>query len=43
MMKDVSLRGKAGVSNELLINKIQDFAFDDVLSEFCMHPNILVL
>ena len=42
MMRDVSLRGQSGVSNELIVNKIQDFAWDDVLSEFILHPNVLV-
>ena len=42
MMRDVSLRGQSGVSNELIVNKIQDFAWDDVLSEFVLHPNVLV-
>lgn len=40
-MKDVSLKGKKGVSGELIVNKIQDFVWDDVLSEHCQHPNIL--
>ena len=42
MMRDVSLKGQSGVSNELIVNKIQDFAWDEVLSEFTLHPNILV-
>ena len=32
MMKDVSLKGKTGISNERIVNKIQDFIWDDVLS-----------
>lgn len=40
-MKDVSLKGKKGVSGEMVVNKIQDFVWDDVLSEHCQHPNIL--
>jgi hypothetical protein len=42
MMKDVSLRGKNDVSNELIVNKIQDFAWDEVLMEFVTHPKVLV-
>ena len=42
MMRDVSLRGKNDVSNELIVNKIQDFAWDEVLMEFVTHPKVLV-
>lgn len=34
MMKDVSLKGKTGISNERIVNKIQDFIWDDVLSRY---------
>ena len=34
MMKDVSLKGKTGISNERIVNKIQDFVWDDVLSRY---------
>jgi hypothetical protein len=42
MMKDVSLRGVNDVSNELIVNKIQDFAWDDTLSQYAVHPKVLV-
>ncbi len=42
MMKDVSLRGVNDVSNELIVNKIQDFAWDDTLSQYTVHPKVLV-
>ena len=34
MMKDISLKGKTGISNERIVNKIQDFVWDDVLSRY---------
>ena len=34
MMKDVSLKGKTGISNERIVNKIQDFVWDEVLSRY---------
>jgi len=40
-MKDISLKGKKGVSGELIVNKIQDFVWDEVLSEHCLLPQIL--
>ena len=41
-MKDVSLRGVEGVANEMIVNKIQDFAWDEVLSQFILLPKVLV-
>ena len=41
MMRDVSLKNKAGVSPERMVNKIQDFVWDDTLSKYVMHPDIL--
>ncbi|KAK7070992.1 hypothetical protein SK128_027387 [Halocaridina rubra] len=41
VMKDISLRGVKGVSGELLVNKIQDFVWDDILSAHCQLPKIL--
>ncbi|CAH1364774.1 phytanoyl-CoA dioxygenase, peroxisomal-like [Tenebrio molitor] len=37
VMKDPSLKYK-GVKGEYLINKIQDFLFDDVLFKYCTYP-----
>ena len=37
MMKDVSLKGKTGIPNERIVNKIQDFVWDDVLSRYVMY------
>ena len=41
MMKDVSLKGKTGISNERIVNKIQDFIWDDVLSRYVVQKNFL--
>eukprot|EP00095_Tigriopus_kingsejongensis_P010434 maker-scaffold294_size218657-snap-gene-1.22 protein:Tk10434 transcript:maker-scaffold294_size218657-snap-gene-1.22-mRNA-1 annotation:"hypothetical protein DAPPUDRAFT_188919" len=41
MMRDVSLRGKAGVSNERMVNKVQDLVWDDVFSKYIMSPRLL--
>lgn len=40
-MKDVSLKGVQGVSQERVVNKIQDFVWDEVLSEHCRLPQVL--
>lgn len=40
MMKDVSLV-KSGVTGENLYYKVQDFVYDDVLFQYCQHPDIL--
>lgn len=39
-MKDVSLKGVQGVSGERVVNKIQDFVWDDILSEHCQLPQV---
>ena len=39
-MKDISLKGRKDVSGEMVVNKIQDFVWDDVLSEHSQHPNV---
>ena len=41
MMRDVSLKDYTGISNERIFNKVQDFIWDDELSKFCMHPEVL--
>lgn len=41
MMKDISLRHNANISNERIVNKLQDFLWDDVLAEYAMFPEIL--
>ena len=38
MMKDVSLV-KSGVIGENLYYKVQDFVYDDVLFQYCQHPD----
>ncbi|KAK8380268.1 hypothetical protein O3P69_016704 [Scylla paramamosain] len=40
-MKDISLKGVQGVSGERVVNKIQDFVWDDILSEHCQLPQVL--
>lgn len=40
MMKDVSL-AKMGVTGQRLYNKAQDFVYDDVLFQYCVHPQVL--
>ncbi|XP_068204119.1 phytanoyl-CoA dioxygenase, peroxisomal-like [Palaemon carinicauda] len=40
-MKDIALKDKTGVAAERIVNKIQDFVWDEVLSEHCMLPQIL--
>lgn len=39
MMKDVSL-AKMGVTGQRLYNKAQDFVYDDVLFQYCVHPQV---
>ena len=34
MMKDISLRGKAGISQERIVNKIQDLVWDEVFAKY---------
>lgn len=38
VMKDISYTKKN--SNERVINKIQDFAYDDVLFDYCQLPQV---
>lgn len=40
-MKDIALKDKKGIAAERLVNKIQDFVWDEVLSEHCMLPQVL--
>lgn len=40
MMRDVSL-AKTGVTGERLYNKAQDFVYDDVLFQYCLHPRVI--
>lgn len=40
MMKDISL-SKTNVSGERLYNKAQDFVYDEVLFQYCLHPRVL--
>jgi hypothetical protein len=39
MMKDLSLM-KKGATGEFLYNKLQDIAFDDVLSKYILHEKV---
>lgn len=39
-MKDISLKGVKGVSAERVVNKIQDFVWDEILSEHCQLPQV---
>ena len=41
MMKDISLKDRTGVSQERLVNKVQDLAWDDVLSKYILYPEVL--
>ncbi|XP_043194893.1 phytanoyl-CoA dioxygenase, peroxisomal-like isoform X2 [Amphibalanus amphitrite] len=43
MMKDIALRGRADVPQERVVNKLQDWVWDDVLSQFVLLPQILDL
>lgn len=40
MMKDVSLAKMANVSGERLYNKAQDFVYDEILFQYCLHPRV---
>lgn len=42
-MKDITLKGKSGVPGEQITNKIQDFQWDDVLSEHCQLPKVCIV
>lgn len=41
MMKDIALRGRSDVPQERVVNKLQDWVWDDVLSQFVVLPQIL--
>ena len=40
MMKDISLRGRTDVTQERVVNKLQDWVWDDVLSQFIRLPQV---
>ena len=40
-MKDLSLKDKQGLPNEIIYIKIQDFVWDDVLSKYICPPEVL--
>ncbi|RXG68393.1 hypothetical protein Avbf_08150, partial [Armadillidium vulgare] len=40
-MKDIALKDRKDMPPERVINKIQDFIWDEVLSEHCRSPEIL--
>jgi len=40
-MKDVTLKNMKNVSGERVVNKIQDFVWDEILSEHCQIPQVL--
>jgi len=40
-MKDVTLKDMKNVSGEQVVNKIQDFVWDEILSEHCQIPQVL--
>jgi len=40
LMRDISLRGRNDVTQERVVNKIQDFVWDEVLSQFVLLPQI---
>lgn len=42
-MKDISLKDRTGISNERIVNKIQDFIWDDEFSKYVTYPDILDL
>jgi len=41
MMRDVALTKKKDLPGEMVVNKIQDFQFDEVLYEYCALPSVL--
>lgn len=40
-MKDISLRGKTSIDPERVVNKVQNYQFDDVLSTYFKLPEVL--
>ncbi|XP_064107739.1 phytanoyl-CoA dioxygenase, peroxisomal-like [Macrobrachium nipponense] len=40
-MKDIALKDKKNVAAERVVNKLQDFVWDEVLSEHCLLPQVL--
>lgn len=40
MMRDITL-AKTGATGERLFNKAQDFVYDEVLFQYCLHPVVL--
>ena len=40
MMKDITL-AKTGATGERLFNKAQDFVYDDILFQYCLHPAVI--
>ncbi len=41
MMRDVSLKDRVGISNERIVNKVQDFLWDEELSKHATFPQVL--
>ena len=41
-MKDIALRGRKDVPQERVVNKLQDWVYDDVLGQFVMLPQVSV-
>jgi len=44
-MKDISLvkRNLEAISNDHIINKIQDILWDDVFEQYFLHPEVIIL
>ena len=40
MMRDISLRGRSDVPQERVVNKLQGWVWDDVLSQFVLLPQV---
>jgi len=43
-MKDISSikKNQEVISNELIVNKIQDILWDDVFQQYFLHPKVII-
>ena len=41
MMRDITLAKLPGITGERLYNKAQDFVYDEILFQYCMHPGVI--
>lgn len=40
-MKDIALKNAKNIPGERVVNKLQDFVWDEILSEHCQLPQVI--